>query len=220
MGLLADAAGSFALGLATPLTAVCVLPLYPGFLAYLANQGERVSIAQLAGLVAVGVLAFMSGLGVVFATVLEVSLTRVVGVVSPAAFGLLALLSLALLADVSVARFLPTVEPPQSRSPRLSALAYGLFFGAIVVPCNPGLIAVFFARSFLFETPLVTVANFGAFGTGMAAPLVGLALVSEAWRDRVLDLLTSHRSAVNRLTGATMLAVSLYYLVVVFEVFG
>jgi cytochrome c-type biogenesis protein len=57
--------GSFALGLATPLTAVCVLPLYPGFLAYLSNQsGEaRLSIGPLAGLMATGVIAFMLLLG-------------------------------------------------------------------------------------------------------------------------------------------------------------
>ena len=34
----ADFGSSFVLGLLTPLTAVCVLPLYPGFLSYLASH--------------------------------------------------------------------------------------------------------------------------------------------------------------------------------------
>lgn len=212
--------GSFALGLATPLTAVCVLPLYPGFLAYLSNQtGEvRLPIGGLAGLVAAGVLSFMLLLGLLFTTVLEASLTNVIGVVSPVAFGLLGVASLFLLADVELGRFLPTVEPPQARHPVASAFGYGFFFGAIVVPCNPGFIAVFFARAFLFTDPVGSLAHFGAFGGGIAAPLVGLAAVSDRWQQRVLGTLTRHRSQVNRATGAVMLAVAVYYLVFVFRV--
>jgi cytochrome c-type biogenesis protein len=220
MGLLTDVVTSFGLGLATPLTAVCVIPLYPGFLAYLASQSEEVSVARLAVLVGAGVLTFMLGLGLVFTTLLETSLTRVIGVVSPVAFGLLALLSLVLLADVPVSQYIPTAEPPQTSAPSLSALGYGLFFGAIVVPCNPGFIGIFFARSLLFSSPVSSLANFGAFGVGIAAPLMGLAVISEPWRDRVIAVLTSNRTTINRLTGGLMLAVSLYYLLFVFRVAG
>lgn len=38
MGVFANLVSSFVLGLLTPLTAVCVLPLYPGFLVFLSNQ--------------------------------------------------------------------------------------------------------------------------------------------------------------------------------------
>ena len=220
MGLLTDVSTSFALGLATPLTAVCVIPLYPGFLAYLAAQSEDVSVTRLALLVGAGVLTFMTGIGLVFTTALETSLTRVIGIASPVAFTVLALLSLVLLADVPVSQYLPTAEPPQSSSPSLSALAYGAFFGAIVIPCNPGFVGLFFARSLLFTSPVSSLANFGAFGSGIAAPLVVLGIVSEPWRDRVLTVITAHKSAVNRLTGAVMLAISLYYLLFVFEVLG
>lgn len=210
---------SFALGLATPLTAVCVLPLYPSFLAYLSNQREaRLPISLLALLVAGGVLTFMLALGLVFTTLLESSLTRVVGVVSPLAFGLLGVGSLLLLADVELSHLLPAVDPPQSTHPVASAFGYGFFFGAIVVPCNPGFIAVFFARAFLFSDPAGSLLNFLAFGAGIAAPLVGLAVVSDRWQSRVLRTLTGHQSLVNRVTGAVMLAVSVYYLVFVFGV--
>lgn len=220
MGLLTDVSTSFALGLATPLTAVCVIPLYPGFLAYLATQSEAISVARLALLVGAGVLTFMTGLGLVFTTLLETSLTSVIGIASPIAFTALALLSLVLLADIPVSQYLLTTEPPQSSSPSLSALAYGAFFGAIVIPCNPGFVGLFFARSLLFTSPVSSLANFGAFGSGIAAPLVALGIVSEPWRDRVLAVITAHKSAVNRLTGAVMLAISLYYLLFVFEVLG
>lgn len=212
---------SFTLGLATPLSAVCVIPLYPAFLAFLSNQDEDApSIAVLGGLVALGVIVFMAGIGVLFTTLLETSLTAVVELVSPPAFGLLAVLGVVLVADLHPQARLPAVEPPQTRFPSLSALAYGAFFGAIVLPCNPGFISVFFARAFLFTDPVSSVANFGAFGVGMASPLLGFAVVSEPWRDRVLGVLTTHRRAINVITGSVLLAIALYYLLFVFELAG
>jgi cytochrome c-type biogenesis protein len=219
MGLVSAVSESFVLGLATPLTALCVVPLYPGFLAFLSSQDESApSVAQLGALVALGVIAFMTGFGLVFTTVLEVSLTAVIEVVSPAAFALLAVFSLVLIADLHPQSRLPTVDPPQTRYPSLSAFVYGVFFGAIVLPCNPGFLGVFFARAFLFTDPVTSLANFFAFGLGIAAPLLAFAVVSDPWRERVLGFLTGHRRAINLVTGVVMLAISLYYLVAVFHV--
>lgn len=219
MGALAEVFTSFTLGLATPLSAVCVVPLYPGFLAFLSNQHEDApSVAVLAVLVTGGVVGFMAAVGVIFTTLLESSLTAVVETVSPLAFAVLALFGVVLVADRHPQSWLPTVEPPQSRYPSLSALLYGGFFGAIVLPCNPGFISVFFARALLFTDPLVSLANFGAFGVGMGTPLLAFGFVSDPWRDRVVGVLTGNRRAINRVTGAVLLAISGYYLFVVFEV--
>jgi cytochrome c-type biogenesis protein len=218
LGLLADLAESFGLGLATPLGAVCVLPLYPGFLAFLSNRPESgASVRQLGALVAVGVVGLMFVVGVVFSTLLSTSLTVVIEAISPVAFAVLAVGSLLLLAGVEIERHLPTVEPPRASRPRLSALGYGLFFGAIVLPCNPAFIAVFLGRALLFTEPVASLLNFLAFGAGMAAPLLGLALVSDRYSDLVIGTLTRHSGLVNRLSGAVMLVVSVYYLVFVFD---
>ena len=139
------------LGLGTPLTAVCVLPLYPGFIAFLAGDassqtdGGRSAVRPLIlGLAVVaGTLSFMTALGVLFTTLLQISLTRVVGVVSPIAFGVLVLASLVLILDLS--RLFPKVNAPAARNRTLRAFLFGFFFGAIVLPCNPGFIAFFFA---------------------------------------------------------------------------
>jgi len=219
MGLLSEALTSFSLGLATPLSAVCVVPLYPGFLAFLSNQDENApSVATLGILVALGVITFMAGVGIVFTTLLEQSLTGVVSVVSPVAFAILAVLGVVLIADLHPQSRLPTAQPPQTQYPSLSAFAYGAFFGAIVLPCNPGFIGVFFARAFLFSDPVNSIANFGAFGLGMAAPLLAFALVSQPWRDRVIGVLTGHRRVVDVVTGSVLLVISVYYLFAVFAV--
>jgi cytochrome c-type biogenesis protein len=54
----------------------------------------------------------------------------------------------------------------------------------------------------------------------MASPLLAFAFVSGPWRDRVLAVLTGHRRAINAATGAVLVVISVYYLLVVFEVAG
>ncbi|WP_435335569.1 cytochrome c biogenesis protein CcdA [Haloarchaeobius sp. TZWWS8] len=213
----------FVLGVGTPLTAACALPLYPGFLAYLSSQGEegRLPAGVLAGLVTLGVIAFMAAVGVVFSFLLQESLTVVVEVVSPIAFVVLLLVSVALLFDLDLAHRLPTAEPPQSSHPALTAFGYGFFFGAIVLPCNPGLLALFFARApVLFDTPLAGFLGFLAFGLGMGTPLLAFGLVSQSAGQRATRGLAKHSSTINRVTGAVMLLVASYYLLVVFDVVG
>jgi len=235
VGLAATLAEFFLLGLATPLTAACVVPLYPGFVAYLSSQSTAADDATATGttddgdghsplvlgvLVTVGVLAFMLSLGLVFATLLQTSLDGVIGVVSPVAFGLLALLSLALIADLDVLSRASTVEPPQTSHPALTALLYGFFFGAIVVPCNPGVLAFALARQFLVTAPVEKLLVFFSFGLGIGTPLLCLAVVSEAAGRRLTRALARHRRAINAGTGLVMLVVAVYYLLWVFDVFG
>jgi cytochrome c-type biogenesis protein len=54
----------------------------------------------------------------------------------------------------------------------------------------------------------------------MATPLLVFAFISEPKRDRVLALLTGNRRVVNAATGAVLLAISVYYLLFVFEIAG
>ncbi|MFC2079347.1 cytochrome c biogenesis CcdA family protein [Candidatus Bipolaricaulota bacterium] len=225
MKLLVDLAESFVLGVLTPLSAVCVLPLYPGFLAYLSNRlsGEvanRRTILRIGLSVTLGVIVFMFLIGLLFTTVLQISLTQVIGIVSPIAFGLLVVLSILLILDVDVGRFIPKTKVPTGKTPWVSAFLYGFFFGAIVVPCNPLFIAVFFARS-------VSVVEFGAnlvrfimFGIGLATPLLALAILSTAASGALIRFLTHHKSIINRSAGLIMLGISLYYLIEVFDVIG
>ncbi|MHC3438671.1 cytochrome C biogenesis protein [Natrialbaceae archaeon A-gly3] len=210
----------FLIGIATPLTAACVLPLYPAFLGYLASVGERGhSVTLLGGLVVAGVLSFMALVGVVFTLVLGSSVSVAVESVSPVAFLALAAVGLVLLVDPSGFSRLPAVEPPHSKSPRLSAFGYGFFFGAIVIPCNPGLIALFFARTpVLFDSHLESMAGFLAFGLGIGAPLLAFAVLSEPFSRQVTRTLARYSDPINRGVGAVLVGVSAYYLTVVFRI--
>ncbi|MFC2095346.1 cytochrome c biogenesis CcdA family protein [Candidatus Bipolaricaulota bacterium] len=225
MTLLADLAESFVLGVLTPLSAVCVLPLYPGFLAYLSSRlsGEianRKTILKIGLSVTIGVISFMFLIGLVFTTLLQVSLTQVIGIVSPIAFGLLIVLSILLILDVDIGRFIPRTKVPTGKTPWVSAFLYGFFFGAIVIPCNPLFIAVFFTRSVSGLAFGANLLRFITFGLGLATPLLALAVVSTAASGAIIRFLTKHKSIINRSAGIIMLGISLYYLIAVFDVIG
>ncbi|WP_406660640.1 cytochrome c biogenesis protein CcdA [Methanolobus sp. ZRKC3] len=230
MSILANVLQSFILGLLTPLTAVCVLPLYPGFLAYLSNQ---ISKAQETGeenrkvlilfgfIVTAGVITFMLLLGLVFTTILKVSLTKVIGIVSPVAFAILGVIGVILVLDIDIGKYLPTGKAPTSSNPFIDAFLYGFFFGAIVIPCNPAFIAAFFTLSLSGAASFITnMLNFLFFGLGLGAPLLAFSLLSGASSASVIGFLVNNKKRINVITGSIMIVVSIYYLLFVFRIFG
>jgi cytochrome c-type biogenesis protein len=215
----------FWLGVATPLTAVCVLPLYPGFISYLASagvdeDGRSRSPLVLGLLVVAGVISFMAAVGFVFVTVLGTGVeSGFVGRFSPWAFGILGVVGFVLAVSPSGFSRLPSVEPPHTSYPRLSAFGYGFFFGAIIIPCNPGFVGLFFARqSVLFETAAANMLGFLAFGVGIGAPLLTFAVVSEPVGRRVTTTLARYSEQINRVVGVVLVLIAVYYLVFVFTV--
>jgi len=219
-----DYLATFGLGLAAPLTAVCVLPLFPGFLAYLSNQISSKSSKKLTiglGLIVVlGIISFMLLFGLVFTTIFQVSLTNAIGIVSPIAFGLLIVISLLLIFNVDLSRLVPQVHAPITKSPLLSAFLFGFFFGAIVIPCNPGVIAAFLARATLISNFTVSMANFLLFGFGLGSPLLVFAILSAATGNKIIDWLGIHKRAINLVIGIVMLVLSLYFLIFDFQIIG
>jgi len=226
MSLIADVLSSFVLGLLTPLTAVCVLPLYSGFLAFLANKidpedkNAKKSYAMFGLLITLGVIIFMLLLGLIFTTILQKSLTSVIGIISPIAFGILGIISILLIFDVDFSAFLPKIKTKQAKNPVLNALLYGFFFGAIVIPCNPGFISAFLARALLFGDFFGSMLNFLAFGFGLGFPLLLFSLVSVKWSQKIISYLTLRKRKINLIAGIVMLGIAIYYLVFVFNVFN
>jgi cytochrome c-type biogenesis protein len=219
---------SFILGLLTPLTAVCVLPLYPGFLSYLSTQlSQQKNIRQqkyflpLFGvIISIGVILFMFILGLLATTLFQISLAKVIGIVSPIAFLILAFISLLLILNVDLSRYMPQIHTPVTKKPLLSAFIFGFFFGAIVIPCNPAFIAAFLTRTALITNPITSIAHFLLFGLGLAFPLLLFSLISTTASASIIYFATKNQRWINRIAGIIMLAISLYYLIFVFHIFG
>ena len=222
MGVFSNAFYFFWLGVITPLTAVCVIPLYPAFLARLSRtvggrHDDRRLLATFGVLVTAGVIAFMAVIGLVFTRWLQVSLTSVIEVVSPIAFGILLVIAVLMMFDVKIKR---KVKPNRLANPYISAFFYGFFFGAVVIPCNPAVITVAFVRASTITSQVANQINFIFYGIGIGAPLLAFSLLSPAASRATVNWLVKHSSAINRVAGVILFFIALYYLIFVFHVFG
>ena len=226
MPVIADIGTAFVLGLLTPLSAACVLPLYPGFLSYIAGQlsgrpDSRRVHALIGFVVTTGVILFMLLVGVIFIFLLEKSLDSVIGVISPIAFGILLIVSLLLIFNVDFGRFFPKAKVPLQKNPLISAFLFGFFFGALVIPCNPTFIIALLTRATVSVSGFFSgILSFLAFGFGIGFPLLAFSLISSAKSSVVIGFITARKRWINLVSGIFMLLISLYYLVSVFKVFG
>ena len=213
---------AFLLGLLTPLGAACVLPLIPAFLLYVSSQisSEKLSkpLFFIGLLVTAGIILFMMVLGLI-ASLLKGSLTAAIQAVSPVAFALLMVTGLLLAVNFDFTKIIPKAKTPAAKNPFLSAFLFGLFFGAVVIPCNPGFIIA------LLLTSTVSVAGFFegmlsflAFGIGICAPVLLISALPSEIVKKGMKFVSDHVRKINLVVGVFMFLVSLYYLVVVFAV--
>lgn len=216
---------SFIAGLFAPIAAVCVLPLYPGFLAYLANQlsgkeSKKSTFIILGLTVTLGVITSMLIFGLIFTSILKTSLTKAIGIISPIAFSILGGVSILMIFNFNIGKFFPQIHAPIKKNPFVSSFIFGFFFGAIVLPCNPASLIVLFALSTTTLSFTLNLFNFIVFGIGMAAPLLIFAIISSTKSKEVIDFLTRNKRKINLIAGIIMLIIALYYLIFVFRILG
>ncbi|MDD1723939.1 MAG: hypothetical protein LUQ07_02280 [Methanospirillum sp.] len=209
---------SFLAGVYTPLGAMCVLPLYPGYLAFLASRtgNEGTSTLKLGLAVTGGVLAAMFAFGLIFVSILKVSTSDVIGILGPVIYLLLAVMSIAMITGFDISRFFPLVSTPTGKTPYITAVLFGAFFGLVALPCNPASIILLFAISATTADFLANFINFVLFGTGMASPLLVLSALPMERNRTIIRFLTQNHLIINRIAGVLMLMVALYYLIFVF----
>lgn len=211
---------AFLAGVYAPVGSPCVIPLFPGFLAFLAGggggSGRKYSLFSLGMVVAAGVLISMLAFGVLFVTLVQISLARFLSIISPVAFLVLAVFSIILILDLDLSRLTGGVSLPRTGKPLLDAFLLGLFFGIIILPCNAVAVVALIAIGTTTTGLFANLGSFLSFGIGMSLPLLVFAGISEARNREILAWLSRHRRIINIVAGVVMLAVSLYYLLVVF----
>ncbi len=225
MGVLVNFWISFLAGVFAPLGSVCVLPLYPAFLAYLSNQfsgkESKRTFILLGLIVTLGVVVSMFLVGLIFTKFLQTSLTNAIGIISPIAFGILAIVSLFLIFNFDFSKLIPKkINAPITKNPLFSSFIFGFFFGAIILPCNPASLIVLFAISTSTLDFATNLLNFTFFGIGMALPLLIFSVISAQYSRAVIGFLTRKRRAINLVAGLIMLGISIYYLIFVFKILG
>jgi cytochrome c-type biogenesis protein len=213
---------AFAAGLLTPLGAACVLPLYPGYLSFLAGHagavrglGARLSLGIAAG---AGILVSMFAFGLVVVLMLSYPLADALGIISPVAYSVLGIIGVLLILGRGPEFTFSSPHLPGDRMPFFGAFLFGLFFGILILPCNAAPIAVLLALSTSTSDFIANMLNFIFFGAGMAVPLIALSAVSLFRGKEATALLVRHKRIINLVTGTLMVIVALYYLFAVIRI--
>jgi len=193
-------------------TSPCVLPLYPGFLAYLSGQSELEQGVEkyfLGLFVLAGVLTMMLALGGLIA-LLAVPTGNVLAFIIPLADALILLLGILLLLDRNPFKTLPQIQVPVLQHPFLNAYTYGLLYGPIALPCSGPLVVGIFALSFTAGEALSKLWVFLWFGLGFGLPLLILSLLSGALQRQLTSFFARHSRAINIIGGLLLIGVAIY----------
>ncbi len=204
---------AFSTGLAATLSP-CVLPLYPGFLAYLGSQkaetsSNRANVIFLGVLVWGGVVTMMLVLGAAFAA-LRVAVGQALSLLTPAAYVVLIVLGILTLRGHNLFTRLGQIRAPMLSNPYVTAYVYGLLYGPIALPCSGPLLVAIFALSFTATELARQVGLFLVFGAGFGLPLLALAALGQSRQRQLVRLFVTHHTLVNRLIGITLIAIGLY----------
>ena len=202
---------SFALGLLAT-TSPCLLPLYPGFLAYLSGQAgsDTGRLRYFLGVfVLAGVLTAMLLLGAVMAA-LSLSIGHVLAILVPLAIAVILALGVLMLMDRNPFYRLPQIKVPLLRRPSLNAYIYGLLYGPIAMPCSGPLVVAIFVYSFTMAELAGKLWVFLWFGLGFGAPLLAISLLSGAVQRDLTRWLARHSQAVNLVGGVLLIGIAIY----------
>lgn len=200
---------AFNLGLLN-MTNPCVLPLYPGFLAYLAgNQAalENRRAARWLGVITLaGVLVAMLIIGLVLA-VLQVALGAALALLLPIIYLLIIVMGVLLVLHVNPFARLQVLRSPRLKNPILSAFLYGLLYGPMTLPCSGPLVVGVFAASVDAASALDGILYTVMFGLGFGLPLVVLPLLADPVRKTLIRWMTNHHVLLMRVAGLLLILV-------------
>jgi cytochrome c-type biogenesis protein len=206
-------------GNAAILTNVCLLPLYPGLIAFLAgnaqNENARRASVWLGLLVLAGVLSLMFVVALVL-FLLSQSFGAILPVLLPIIYGFVIVMGVLMIFGFNPFARMATLQSPTLRNPYLNAYVYGLLLGPMTLPCTGPVIASAFtlgaaAGAGLFLDQLI---YFLGFGLGFGWPLVVLPLLARGVQRRFTGWLTQNHLLVTRAAGVLLIAIGIYGIVV------
>lgn len=209
---LPELGATFVIGMAGTL-APCVFPLYPGFLAYLSSNSQKMGKSRsrylLGLLVLLGVLTTMLLIGLVVAS-LGIAMGSVLVVATPLADLMLVSMGILLLLNINPFVKLAQRRMPMLSSPLLSAYIYGLLFGPVVLPCTGPIVVGVFALSFSVGQFLDKMVLFLVFGLGFGLPLLLISFISEIKGKWVARFFAARHSWMNRLAGSILVLLGVW----------
>jgi cytochrome c-type biogenesis protein len=194
-------------------TSPCVLPLYPGYLAYISSGQEGMQNKSgrylLGFFVLAGVLLTMLVLGGIIA-LLSISVGRALSVVIPLADLLIIILGVLLLLDKNPFKRLPQIQVPVLNHPFMNAFIYGVLYGPIALPCAGPLVVSIFALSLTTSQMLAQLGIFFWFGIGFGLPLLLLSFLSGAAASWITRAFARKARLINLISGILLVGIGIY----------
>jgi cytochrome c-type biogenesis protein len=190
----------------------CIIPLYPGYLAYLSGASTdqvRKGRHFLGFFVLAGVLTMMLLLGLLIA-MLSISVGRALSIIIPIADLLIVTLGVLLLLDKNPFKALPQIKVPVLQNPYFNAFVYGLLYGPIALPCSGPLVVSIFAISLTAAEAFSRLNVFLWFGLGFGLPLLALSLISGALQRTITRWLATHSRLINIIGGFLLIGIGIY----------
>lgn len=208
---------AFTLGNGAILTNACLLPLYPGLIAFLAgnatNERARRGAAFMGALVLAGILTTMLAVGTAL-YLLQATFGDVLGVLLPVIYALVIILGVLLLLDRSPFARMSTIQAPVLGNPYATAYVYGLFFGPMTLPCTGPIITSGFALAASgYGTLADQLLYFLFFGLGFGWPLLILPLFAVPLQRRIVGTLARNHDVLNRAAGILLIAIGIFGIV-------
>ena len=204
----------FILGNGAILTNVCLLPLYPGLIAFLAgnanNERAQQATRWLGFLVLAGVLTMMTLVAfLLFA--LQQSFGTVLPWLLPVIYIVVMALGILMLTGYNPFNRLTTIQAPVLKNPYATAYVYGLLLGPMTLPCTGPIILSAFALGAGNATALAEgIAYFLAFGLGFGWPLLVLPFFAMPLQRRATGWLTQNYKLLTRISGVLLLGIGIF----------
>jgi cytochrome c-type biogenesis protein len=206
--------GAFLLGNAAILTNVCLLPLYPGLIAFLAgnaaNERAKRVTPWLGLMVLLGILSLMTVVGLLLYQ-LQASFGGLLVWLLPVIYGAVIVLGALMLFGVNPFARFGGVNTPALSNPLASAYLYGVLLGPMTLPCTgPVVVSAFLLGAGSAAALTSSLLYFFAFGLGFGWPLVLLPFAALPLQRRGVGWLTKRHTLLTRISGVLLLGIGVF----------
>lgn len=205
---------AFSLGSVAMLTNACLLPLYPGLIAFMAGStsesGKLRASGWLGVLVLLGILTSMLIVGLVV-YLLRQTMGTLLPFLLPLVYGVVIVLGIAMLRGRSPFARLAAAQSPMLRNPHATAYLYGVLLGPMTLPCAGPIITSAFVLGAGDALALADgLLYFLFFGLGFGWLLVALPLIALPVQRRLVGWLARNNVLLNRIAGLLLIAVGVF----------
>lgn len=211
---MAELLEAFVLGNSAILTNVCILPLYPGLMAFLAgnanNKRAQRATKWLGLLVLAGVLTLMTAVGGIL-FLFQQSFGAILPILLPIIYAVIIVLGALMLFGRNPFNRLSQMQTPALRNPYVAAYVYGLLLGPMTLPCaGPVILSAFLLGAGSFAALGSSLAFFFVFGLGFGWPLVLLPFLAMPFQRRFTGWMTQNYGLLTRVSGVLLVAIGLF----------